>query len=287
MRVIVKPLYCDGGSSLTWFDAGVASALTLLHTETFSLPEPGPVPSRQEAPHPHQAFVDPTGRFVLVPDLGADLVRVFRVDPKSLHLATLEPLVTVPGSGPRHVDFLVALGGQTIRTYMYLISELTNTITAYRVSYPASGGIRFDRFFQCPTHGYGNQVPAGASAAEIAVSPDGRYLTVSSRNEKSFKIPNPDVPTSGEQDQDWIDSDSLIVFAIFPETGELSFLQKFPAGGLIPRHFSYNQAGTLVAVALQQDGRVVTIQRDVVTGQLKNIIASARLGGEVTAVIFA
>lgn len=107
---------------------------------------------------------------------------------------------------------------------------------------------------------------------------------MSSRAEKSFTIPNPDVPDAGEQDQ--IESDSLITFFIDPETGELSFLQKYPAGGLIPRHFSINKAGTLVAVALQHDGRVVVIRRNRETGQLGEIMASIHVD-KATAVIFA
>jgi 6-phosphogluconolactonase (cycloisomerase 2 family) len=108
---------------------------------------------------------------------------------------------------------------------------------------------------------------------------------VSSRNEKSFAIPDPDSPPE-ERDPETVNSDSLVTFAIDPHTGALAFLQKFPAGGLIPRHFALNKAGTLVAVALQQDGRVVIIERDIVTGQMRDIVASVRLEGEVTAVIF-
>lgn len=152
---------------MTWLDSLEHTGLSLLDSRSFELDEPGPVPSRQEAPHPHQVSLDPTGHFVLVPDLGADLVRVFHVDDRNLSLTEVEPLVATPGSGPRHVDFLVTPDGAT---YMYLIAELTNTITGYRVSYPTAQSMSFDRFFQCPTHGAGNVVPKGASASEITVS---------------------------------------------------------------------------------------------------------------------
>jgi hypothetical protein len=42
----------------------------------------------------------------------------------------------------------------------------------------------------------------------------------------------------------------------------------------------------LVAVALQRDGRIVIIERDVKTGMLGDFIAYAQLEGEVTAVVF-
>ncbi|KAH6710216.1 Lactonase, 7-bladed beta-propeller-domain-containing protein [Verticillium dahliae] len=272
------------GSSLTTINVTTLSALTLLNTTTFTLPSPGPVPSRQEAPHPHQVAIDPTCRFLLVPDLGADLVRVYLIDPATLALHSIEPLVTAPGSGPRHVVFFESPTGVT---YLYLVSELANTITSYAVWYSGNDEIRFDRVFQCPTHGAGNTVPEGAAAAEIAISPDNRFLTVSSRNERSFIIPSPDAEGSDATGAGDIESDSLITYLISPETGELVFLQKFPAGGLIPRHFSMNGNGSLIAVAVQQDGRVVILRRSVETGQLKEIIASIKLEGEVTAVIFA
>lgn len=113
------------------------------------------------------------------------------------------------------------------------------------------------------------------------VQSDGKFLTVSSRNDSAFSITNPDT-NEGAQ----IPSDSLNSFTINAETGELTLLQKFPAGGRIPRQFSVNKAGSLVAVGLQSDSRVVLISRDAVSGKLGEIIASTKVEGEVTAVIF-
>ncbi len=142
--------------------------LDLTGIKTFSLAEPGPDASRQEAPHPHQAILDPTGGFILVPDLGADLVRVFVVEQdEHLGLTEIEPLVATPGSGPRHIAFHAVPGGPT---YVYVVAELANTITAYRVRYHAARSVQFERFFQCPIHGFGNDAPAGCSASEILVS---------------------------------------------------------------------------------------------------------------------
>lgn len=47
-----------------------------------------------------------------------------------------------------------------------------------------------------------------------------------------------------------------------------------------------NQAGSLVAVGLQNDGRVVVMERDVKTGLIGEVVAWAEVEGEVTAVIF-
>ncbi|KAF6840847.1 extracellular aldonolactonase [Colletotrichum plurivorum] len=265
-----------GGSSLSWFDISNSAAITPVKSETFTMTGPGPNPSRQEAPHPHEVFLDPKGQFVLVPDLGADLVRVFAVD--GLNLVSVDPLTAAPGSGPRHVEFLVTPEG---KTFLYLIAELSNTITAYDVVYRENKTLAFAEVYSGSTYGAGNTAPAGASGAEIWISPDGKFLTVSSRNDSAFSITNPDT-NEGAQ----IPSDSLNSFSINAKTGELTLLQKFPAGGRIPRQFSVNKAGSLVAVGLQSDSRVVIISRDATSGKLGEIIASTKVEGEVTAVIF-
>lgn len=146
-------------------DVSDPASLTPTQNYTFTLDGPGPDPSRQDASHPHQAVLDPTGSFILVPDLGADLVRVFAVG-DGVSVEMLEPLAVEPGSGPRHLVFVEGKGPGTV---MYLISELSNTISGYKVAYP-EGGITFGEMFVIPTHGEREEVPEGAAAAEILVS---------------------------------------------------------------------------------------------------------------------
>ena len=113
------------------------------------------------------------------------------------------------------------------------------------------------------------------------MQPDREYLLISSRNENTHEIPN---FNSGNTTD--IISDSLVSFRIDGETGQLALQQDVPCGGRFPRHFAINKAGTLVAVALQHDSRVVILERDVKTGMLGDFVAYAELEGEVTAVIF-
>lgn len=114
----------------------------------------------------------------------------------------------------------------------------------------------------------------------LCEQPDREFLIISSRNENTFKVPSFDAGNNT------ITSDSLISFKIDGETGHLALHQDIPCGGKFPRHFAINKAGTLVAVALQRDGRIVIIERDVKTGMLGDFIAYAQLEGEVTAVVF-
>lgn len=161
--------------------------LELVQNETYALAHPpGPDPARQEAPHPHDAIVDPTGQYLLVPDLGADLIRVFKLDHRARAARTLTPLppvVASPGSGPRHGAFVRVpatatatapdVDGSRSRTFFYLVSELANTITGYEVTYYGEGEeekLDFGELFTLGTHGEGRLIPEGAAAAEIQVT---------------------------------------------------------------------------------------------------------------------
>lgn len=104
---------------------------------------------------------------------------------------------------------------------------------------------------------------------------------MSSRLEGTLSIPNFD-----PKNETAIQSDPIFNFEVHQKTGALSLVQTVPAGGMVPRHFSMNKAGTLVAVGLQQDFRVVIMKRDAATGRLGDIVAQIKLDGEVTFVIF-
>lgn len=139
---------------------------------TFSLSEPGAVPDRQDAPHEHEAILDPTDQYLLVPDLGADLVRVFTYDDDTLKLKELSPLEVAPGTGPRHAVFWNAYGVacESCLTYFYLVGELASTVTGFAVEYlPNGGGLNFTQINNSSTYGLLNQ-PEGNAPAEIQVT---------------------------------------------------------------------------------------------------------------------
>ena len=136
---------------------------------------PGPNPSRQDAPHPHGAYVDPTGRFVLIPDLGADLIRIFAINQRTGYLEPVSPFVTEPGLGPRHIAFWMPAGPSPPwevdegEVYLYLVSELTNRLLGYKVTY-SSEGLSFNKLYDESTFGQQKPGPEGSKAAEIAIS---------------------------------------------------------------------------------------------------------------------
>ena len=150
-----------------WLSAHV---VPLYNTHTFhnsanlSKSAPGTIPSRQDAPHPHEVILDPTGSFIVVPDLGADLVRVFSIDATTSLLTEKTPLKVTTGAGPRHGAFLKS--GK--ETSFFLVAELDNKVRSFKVKY-GMDQITFEEVFEAGTLG-NTAIPAGAAAAECLVS---------------------------------------------------------------------------------------------------------------------
>lgn len=148
---------------------------------TFNLSQPGVVPDRQDAPHPHHVVVDPAGGFLVIPDLGADLLRFYYYLEQSGSTVTrIDPVgsvAAVPGSGPRHGVFFRPEPRRSVWEggiqYLYTLNELSNTITGYRVSYVNKFPTplpNVTRIFDISMHGLRGSVPKGTKAAEIQLS---------------------------------------------------------------------------------------------------------------------
>ena len=230
----------------------------------------GPDPARQDAPHAHETITDPTGQYILVPDLGSDLVRTFSWDRKTLKLEALESLEATPGYGPRHAVFWnpSGLAGEKSTTYMFLVGELSGSVTSFAVTYKANGGgLDFKNITNSVIDGNKLNAPA-----EIEVSPDNRFLIISNR------------------DTSFTDQDSLASYVINKD-GTLSGKQLTPvktAEGAYPRHFSLNKAGNVVAVGLQYANETLILERNVTSGEIiQEPVARLQAGANVTNVLWA
>ncbi|KAJ5593796.1 uncharacterized protein N7459_000004 [Penicillium hispanicum] len=263
------------GSSVTTYSVDpVLGIFKHEQTFTYQMAAPGPVIARQDAPHPHGVVVDPTGRFALVPDLGADIVRVFRVDASTGILEPIEPLVASPGSGPRHGMFWTPRGSSSTSSdvYFYLVHELSNELSGFRVTYSING-ISFHKVYEGSTYGEESS-PAGSKAAEIAISPDNSHIIVSNRLDNTFGPKN----------------DSFAVFRCADPSGKkaekVSFLRLYPAYGSSPRHFSITPTRTMVAVALESDQSVAVTRWDKHAGAPGTLLAEKKLDGEIPSVVW-
>ncbi|EAU31648.1 predicted protein [Aspergillus terreus NIH2624] len=242
---------------------------------TFAMPAPGPVPERQDAPHPHGVVVDPSGQFILVPDLGADLVRIFRICPTTGHLEQHQPLVVAPGSGPRHAVFWVPRNERRIRpknVRLYLVTELDNSLTGYDMTYSNNGTILFSEFYVGSTYG-GSTPPAGSKVAEIAISPGNDRIVISNRNDNTFGPRN----------------DSIAIFALSSQaqSSSTSFVGLYPSFGSFPRQFDIYAEEGMVAIAQQNSRKVSVVKWDGVNDTLGSLLAEKEFDGEIPAVVWA
>ncbi|KAF7590656.1 hypothetical protein BBP40_002547 [Aspergillus hancockii] len=265
------------GSTVTSYSLEpTAGTFTHLQTFTYKLDGPGAVPDRQEAPHPHGVAIDPTGQFVLVPDLGADYVRVYHINPSTGLLEEQEPLVASPGSGPRHGVFWTPNGphsGSTKDVRFYLASELNSHLTGYNVKYTRQGTLSFHKFYETTTYG-GAKPPADSTAAEITISPGNSHVVISNRNDNTFGAGN----------------DSVAVFTVADPSGsffeDVTFTGLYPAYGSIPRQFEIEGEEGKIALALQNSHRVAVAGWDEKAGSAGPLLAETTLDGQITAVIW-
>ncbi|KPV77536.1 uncharacterized protein RHOBADRAFT_51380 [Rhodotorula graminis WP1] len=221
----------------------------------------GPVDSRQESPHPHGAHVDPLGRVVVVPDLGTDDLRLFKIKPEALAQpgapasAALEEYDAIhleAGDGPRHVLFSPVRksgssgGGGGDEALLYVLNELSNSLSVLLVTYPATRApalasasaptalptftLLQSRISLLPSSPFPHQ-PSFATwhAAELVLTPDGRTLIASNRAEGHD-------PLHGSRDGP---QDLLAVFAV-ADDGRIDEGSRrlVECGGRAPRHLS-------------------------------------------------
>ncbi|MEU6127982.1 lactonase family protein [Saccharopolyspora sp. NPDC047091] len=137
----------------------------------------GPDKDRQEGPHAHQIVPSPDGRFALAADLGTDSVYVYAFDGDTGHLALKHEVGWAPGTGPRHLAF------HPDGDRGYLVGELTSTITEFAFD-AGSGEVRPGRVLPLlPADFTGRSL-----AAEVVVSPDGRFVFASNRGHDSIAV---------------------------------------------------------------------------------------------------
>ena len=202
----------------------------------------GPDTAHQSGAMPHAVIFDPSGRFVVVPDKGRDAVFIFRFDATTGKIALHQQMPARPGSAPRHCMFHPQF------PVLYVNNELDSTVTVYRWDHDIGAIAPAQIVPTAPA-----RFAARNTTAEIAVSPDGRFLYVSNRG-----------------------ADCIAGFAITPGTGKLSLLGHTPSGGKTPRFFTLDPAGSRLLVANQDSDTIIPFRIDRATGGLH------RAGSEIS-----
>lgn len=193
----------------------------------------GPNASRQQSPHAHGVFFDPSRRFLLTADLGSDRILFERFDPaaEATEPRELGSVALEAGSGPRHLAWRP--DGSTL----YVLGELNGSVSGLRWDAERGALSPFQRISSLPPGFSGTN-----TAAEIAIAPDGRFLYVSNRGD-----------------------DALAVFSV-DASGRLAFAGRVPTGGRTPRSFALDPSGRWLLVANQGSDSIVVFRLDPATG---------------------
>ncbi len=209
-------------------------------------------PQRQAGPHAHFITPDLDSRFALVCDLGLDKVLVYRFDSTAGSLvANQPPAVTVKaGSGPRHLAF------HPDGRFVYVISEIGSTLDVFDYNQKLGVLKELQTVSTLPEKYDGNN-----GCAEVQVHPSGRFVYGSNRGH-----------------------DSLVIFAIEPGTGRMSYVAHQPSGGKTPRHFTFDPSGQWMLVENQDSNNVLVFRVDLKTGLLAPAGQAIEVGAPVCAV---
>lgn len=188
--------------------------------------------NRQSGPHAHHIVPSPDNRRAFVADLGLDKVMIYDFNAHTGALVPAAPpfVPIASGAGPRHLA-LTPSG-----RFLYVVSELNNTITAFKNAPGAPQQIQVVSTLPADFRGQ-------SFAAEIAVRPDGRFLYVSNRGHNS-----------------------IARYAI-EVAGQLK-----PAGfsptGRGPRHFTFDPGGKWLLSANQTDRSITVFSVNLQSGAL-------------------
>ncbi|ORY04945.1 Lactonase, 7-bladed beta-propeller-domain-containing protein [Clohesyomyces aquaticus] len=250
-------------STITTYKLPITANSKSLQKLEFKMSAPGPRPDRQDKPHPHSAFTDPSGAFMVVPDLGADLTRIFRIDQSSGMLTSCGNIASLPGDGPRHGVFRSTGSGGSSALKYYSLNEVSSSVGVYDVTYPSSNSTGcLGLSLKQTLSNYGPSVALGnklVKSAELHIS--GSFLYASNRNDSSLGF----------------EQDSIATFKIDESDGKLSFVELANSYAYYPRSFAINKAGTYVAVGGQTTANVAILERDTVTGKLGKRVANLQL----------
>ncbi|QDH21762.1 lactonase family protein [Saccharibacillus brassicae] len=192
----------------------------------------GPHPERQTEPHPHSFVSSPDGVYLFAPDLGTDRIAQYTLEDERLFN---QGEIELPGgTGPRTMAF------HPKGKWAYVTGELDNTVTM--LDYDMQSGRLAPAQSEPLLPELQASDPAN-TAAHTAVSPCGRFVYVSNRGD-----------------------DSITQFKTDLSNGRLTFVERVPSGGRVPRHFAitdgfllaaHQDSGQIVSFAIgEEDGRL-------------------------------
>ncbi len=184
-------------------------------------------------PKAHCILADPTNRWILVSSLGGDVLLPFRFDAASGRLTPAAPARLRAGSGPRHLVF------DPRGHRVFLLNEIDGRLVVYDFD-PAEGQLDQRQSVALLRA----DAPASFSAADVRLTPDGRFLYASERA-----------------------TSRIAGFAVERETGRLEPIGIWPTEPS-PRSLGISPCGRTLLAAGQNTNRIAAYAVDPASGAL-------------------
>ena len=202
---------------------------------------------RQEKAHMHCTALSPDEKYLFTADLGTDKVTTYNYNPANAKtpLTFASTAAAKPGSGPRHVTF------HPNGKYVYVVQELNASVNVYDCK---KGKITSKQTISMVSADYKGVV----GAADIHVSPDGKFLYASNRG----------------------DANNLAIFSIAKD-GKLTWVGSQSTLGKTPRNFAIDPSGKFLLVANQGTDDIYVFKRDLKTGLLTQTENKINVGAPV------
>ena len=206
-----------------------------------------PLPASQtevNLTHAHAALVDLSNRWLLVPMLGADAIRVYRFNAQAGAPAltpNTPPMAAVrAGAGPRHLVF------SPDNTRVYCLNELDASIDRFAFD-AAAGRLTLEQSVSILPPGFSGK----PWAAELRITPDGRFLYASERT-----------------------ASLIAAFAVAADSGELTLVDHYPTEQQ-PRGMAIDPSGQWLIAAGQLSAQVTVYALDPANGHLRAVYSHA------------
>jgi 6-phosphogluconolactonase len=190
----------------------------------------------ERKPHAHRVTVSQDNRFLLVNDLGRDVIHVYRLDASTAKLTPHDPLLwrAKTGYGPRALRF------HTNGRVAYCVNELKPTVNV--LGWDGERGVltTLQDVSLVPERYNGNAAPS-----DIAIDRKMSSAYVASRLD-----------------------DFIATFAVSPADGRLTIIGKTSCGGKRPRHLALDPTDRWLLVANQDTDAIAVFARDDKSGKL-------------------
>lgn len=193
---------------------------------------------RQKGPHAHMTIFEPSGSSIVSVDLGTNDLWFHTLNEEQTSFVPSAPkkLALPAGAGPRHMAY------HPNGKWFYVIYELSSIVT--QINANASGNYEIVDTVTTLPDGFSDT----NRCADIHISNDGKFLYASNRGHNSIAI-----------------------FSIDSENGQLSMVGHTSVYGDWPRYFTFSPNEDFLLVANERSNSIVSFSRNKENGTLEYV----------------